>query len=229
MVRAVLIGFLIGLTLFACSVFGSERIQLTTANTVVLMGEVNRDSVAAVELELAQRIATRGNSSYSIYLVINSPGGDVVAGEMFIQFAKVYDNIKTITIFAASMAAGIAEGLPGERLITENGVLMFHRAKGTLGGQIEEGELESRLGFWKKVVRTMEQRNASRMSLQLADYKQKVINEYWLYGSDAVEAKAADKTVDLSCSEELIKSTFVEKVWAFFTVLEIKRSRCPLL
>lgn len=205
-----------------------ERVVLTTQNTILFRGAVDGGSITAAQMKLAQLAAARGGKNYKLYLVLDSPGGSIVAGDAFIEFAKTIPNLETVSIFAASMAAGIVEALPGRRLITKNGVLMFHRASGSFEGQFEEGEIESQLAFWKTIVRSMEQTNADRMSMTLAQYKAKIVNELWLYGKDAVDGKAADAEADIVCTKELIDSRQLVEVRSLFFAASIQFSGCPL-
>ncbi len=206
----------------------NEQLHLNSRNTVVLRGEVTEASIIKTETELVALVATRAlTKDYPLYLVIDSPGGDVNAGLSFIQFAKIIKNLHTVTIFSASMAAGIVEGLPGRRLITDDGQLMFHRAAGGVEGQIETGELESRLASIKKMVLRMENMNASRLQITLADYKAKILNEYWLDSEDAIHDKAADKIIDIVCSQELAERTESVTVESMFGVYVAKYSKCP--
>lgn len=206
----------------------NERIVLTTQNTVVFRGTVDGGSITVAQMELVKLVKARGQAKYPIYLVLDSGGGSIIAGDAFIQFAKTIQNLETISIFAASMASGIVEALPGRRLITANGMMMFHRAKGQFEGQFEEGEVESQLALWKTVVRNMEQVNADRMSLPLAEYKAKVVNEYWLYGKQAVTEKVADAVIDIACTAPLIESRTTILVRSFFGSATLNFSGCPL-
>jgi ATP-dependent protease ClpP protease subunit len=151
-----------------------EIVRLNSNNTVLLRGEITEASVLDVSLDLAKVVAKRGFKLHPIYLVIDSPGGEIDAGIAFVEFAKIVPNLRTITIFAASMAAFTVEGLPGNRLITNNGVLMFHRARGQISGQIEVGELETRLAFTKKQILGMENVSAARLGLNIFQYKANV-------------------------------------------------------
>lgn len=206
----------------------AETIQLTTQNTAIFRGEVNGASITAAQLKLAELVNARGAKTYPIYLVMDSPGGSIIAGDAFIQFAKMVPNLHTVSIFSASMAAGIVEALPGRRLITQNGVLMFHRAKGGFQGQFEEGEVESELAFWKTIVRAMETTNASRMGMTLEAYKAAVLNELWFYGPQAIEAKAADAVVDIKCTRELIATRQIVIAEGLFGNFKLAYSGCPL-
>lgn len=207
----------------------AETILLTSKNTVNFRGEVAEGSVVAAQMKLAELAARRGSQNYDIYLVLDTPGGSISAGEDFIQFAKTIPRLKTISLFAASMGSAIVEALPGERLVTENGVLMFHRAAGGLEGQFENGEMEVRLDFYKRLVRSMELRSAKRIGISLVDYKAKVKDEFWSLGAESVANKTADRVVDVSCTPELIRETVDTEMSFFIFTITMRYSSCPLL
>jgi len=207
---------------------GPGEIMLTTTNSYTFRGEVNDSSVSKAQLELARLNFQRGKATWPIYLVLDSPGGSVYAGMSFIEYAETIPNLQTITIFAASMAAGIVEALPGKRNITRMGVLMFHRASGGFQGQFETGELESQLAFWKSIVLQMEVTNSDRIGISLADYKAKAKDEWWMLGSSAVKQGAADSLIKIKCTQRLIDSREKMTVEGFFSSVEYSFSKCPL-
>lgn len=207
----------------------AETIILTTTNTVTFRGEVSLESTTRMQLELTALEVLRGKADYPIYLVMDTPGGSIFAGENFIEFAKTIRNVKTITLFAASMGSAIVQGLPGERLVVDTGIYMYHRASGSFEGQFEDGELESSLEFWKSYVRVMEQRNADRLGLDLKTYKAKAKDEYWVRGKAAVAEKSADRVVSIKCSTSLINQEITEVSFSLFGPASVTYSGCPLL
>lgn len=221
--------FVLGLLFSMAAFAGSEVVQLGTANTVTLRGEINDSNAQSTALELINLAAARGTQNYPIYLVLDTPGGSIDAGENLIEIAKTIPNLKTITVFAASMGSAIVEALPGERLVIDSGVLMFHRARGGVTGQFETGELETRLEFYKKFVRRMEQRNADRLGLTLKEYKRKIKDEMWLTSGDSLKSGAADKVVALTCTQALIDKNQHASVEVFIFKIELDYSGCPLL
>lgn len=220
------------MVLVSATAFGQQPILLTPKNTVMLRGEVGTQFVYNAQTVLMDLVNKRGSQSYPIYLVLDSPGGSIDGGEDLIQFAKTIRNVKTITIFAASMGSAIVQAIPGERLIVDTGILMFHRATIRMGGQIEDGEMESNLDFIKRFVRSMELRNAKRMSMSLEHYKSLVKDEYWTFGQEAVNRKAADRVVNVQCSADLIPIQDLVKMSVrtpFGTIeVDLNYSRCPL-
>ncbi len=225
--KGFVIGFLVITIIRGCNA-NAETLNLNSKNTVVFRGEVSEESTTKVLLEIQKAADARGTAGYPIYLVIDSGGGDVEAGLSFIEAVKGYRDLRTITIRAASMASAFVEAIPGTRLIIPSGVIMFHRAAGGLQGQFETGELESRLAMIKSIVRNMEKTNAARMSMSLEAYKEKVVNEYWLVGDEAISAKAVDKKIDLVCSTELINAREAQSMCTFFGCVKIEYSGCPL-
>jgi len=213
--------------LFAISAL-AESIKLSDANTVMLRGEINGQSVTAAQVDLFLKVLKRGDATYPIFIVLDTPGGSVYAGGTFIDYCRTLKNVHTITLFAASMGSAIVQGCGGERLITASGIHMYHRAAGGFEGQFETGEVESRLAFWKSVVRAMEVANATRLSMSLDDYKAKVLNEWWMLGEAAVAVKSADRVVNISCDDELTKTINSETVEVLIYTFKVKRSGCPL-
>lgn len=211
--------------------FASEdrrALQLTTGNTVTIRGTIDFESITDAQLKLAELVAVRGKKQYTIYVVLDSPGGIIDAGEDFIQFAKRIPNVDTISIFAASMAAAITEAMPGKRYALDSSILMFHRAKGGFKGQFETGEVEAELALSKAIVLRMETRNAKRLGISLEDYKAKVVNEYWVYSEAAIKDKVVDEIVDIECSQQLIDSRELVIQETMFGVSEFQFSGCPL-
>lgn len=207
-------------------------IELTSFNHIVLDTDVNPESVRQMKMDLAAIAKKRGNAKYPLYIVLKSPGGSIYHGLSFIAYAKQFKNVHTIGIFAASMAHGFIQHLPGTRYIVENTQLMAHRARGSFSGQFEDGEVEEQLRHWKNVVRHMETVNARRIGISLKEYKARVKDEWWCFGKECVEVGHADRLASVSCSEELLK--VVEKVVQVkfggipLGTRVIKKMACPL-
>lgn len=204
-------------------------ITLNADNTIAMRGPIMDDMVRRTQLKLLELDAKRGNKNYPLYLVIDSPGGSIDAGNDFIEVAKTIKNLKTIVLFAASMASAIQQSIPGERLITESGIDMFHRAAGSFDGQFEDGEVESRLDLAKQIVRNLERTNANRIGISIPEYKAKVVNEWWAVGSNAVKANMADAVVSVQCSKELLQSKDSVAIQTLFFTAKFSYNSCPLI
>lgn len=207
----------------------ADVINFTGTNVCSLIGTVDRNSVQELKLCFADKVVKRGRKTYPLYLYINSGGGDVAAGLDFIEYAENIPNLHTVTKFAASMAAAIVEHLPGKRYITKHGVMMFHRARGSVSGQFEKGELESRLRLWKSIIRKFEQVQADRIGITLKEYKKRRKDEWWVYGSDNISQNTADEIKSLTCSPYLMKQFKEVKERTIFGTFKYKKYECPIL
>ena len=202
-------------------------ITLESGNMVVLRGPVTGSSVGKTMKQLRE-ISRKLNKKTPIYLVLDTPGGSIPDGLDLIDFAKALpQKVHTITLFAASMGFQIAQNLDTRYIIT-NGTLMSHRARVEgLGGQVK-GELESRYKMVRRSVDYLDYIAAQRMGMKLKDYEALVIPEYWVYGFDAVTAKAADEQVLLQCGETL-DGTDVVTFDTFFGPVKVTFAKCPLI
>jgi len=228
------------LIVFAALAAKAERvIELTEDNTVTLRGEVNDDSVKAVSKQLAHLVEKRNKFSVKclikkcqvapIYLVLDSPGGNIQSGQDLIELIKPYKNVQTLTLFAASMAAGIQQAVAGPRLGTANSMTMFHRARGHFSGYFDNGEVESQLELAHNMVDSMEKINADRIGMPIEAYKAKAITEWWIYGEKAVALNVLDEIVQGECSPSLTNETESASLQTFMGSINLTYSKCPLI
>jgi ATP-dependent Clp protease protease subunit len=200
--------------------------MLEKKNTLVFRSVVTDDSVK----DLQQQLVAMSNilsKNETIYLFLNTPGGSVSAGMHMIAHIKaIPQEVKTITAFAASMGFITVQDL-GERLILPNGVLMAHRARGGVEGQIP-GELNARAKFHTDAIVQIEQSVSARMGISHDAYAKLVLNEYWVEGQLAVDAHAADRVVLVNCSNSLNEEV-TQIVNTQFGPAEVVWSACPMI
>ena len=214
--------------LFAINASALTKIVLTPHNTVALTTAFTSSSVSQALYEVT-KLDAKLEDGEPIYLFLNTPGGDVVDGLFFIQGLKAFDRpIHTITNFAASMGWLTVQNLPGKRYITQFGVLMAHRASGGVRGQIS-GEANERLRFWTSYTNYAMKSAAARLDITLEELHLKQVNEWWVHGGEAIEAKLADEIVEVKCSSRLLRSYKTVKIQTMFGTIRMKMNACPLL
>lgn len=226
-VMATIIGFA-ATSLFSSDSSDLKVLNLTPSNTVLIRGEVSPLSVTQAMLDISRLVVERGESDYPIYLVLDSPGGSVLHGEMLINYLSTIPNIHSVTIFSASMAQHIAQSVAGKRYVTISGTFMDHRASGQFRGQFGEGEVESRLAWIKAIVKVVSERTAARLGISLEEYNAKIVNEWWNVGSDALNSGHADEVVTIVCDQALIDSRVSSTVFTIFGPESQIFSGCPL-
>jgi hypothetical protein len=125
------------------------------------------------------------------------------------------------------MGFQIAQNLD-TRYIIKNGTLMSHRATVSgMGGQIK-GEFETRYKMIRRAVDYLDFTASKRMGMDVKDYENLIIKEYWVYGYDAVAEKAADEQILVKCGESL-NGTETITFQTFFGPVLVTFSKCPLI
>lgn len=202
-------------------------ITLEDQNAVSIRGPITGSSVAKAIKQL-QEVSRKVSKTTPIFLILDTPGGDIVAGTDLIDFAKALpQKVHTITLFAASMGFQIVQNLDTRYIVT-NGQLMSHRARVSgVSGQIK-GEFESRYKMIRRSIDALDFIASKRMGIDVKTYENQIFNEYWVYGFDAVAEKAADEEVLIRCGESLDGSDIVQFETMFGNV-DVTFSKCPLI
>jgi len=217
------------ITLVSCPIKADERktITLSEDNTVVMSGTFTGQSVAKVQDDLL-KLSQKLDEDDEIILVMDSPGGSVIAGMHLIDTVNaIPQKVHTLTIFAASMGYMTVQAL-GNRYILPSGILMSHRAHiGGLSGQIP-GELNTRLSFYEELTSQLDEIASKRVGLNLLDYKKLIHNEFWSGASKAIVKKHADEIVNAKCDKSLM-GNYNKRYDTMFGVFYVKFSKCPLI
>ncbi len=201
---------------------------LQKKNTLVLRGVVTQKSIAKLQLQLNDMSAAL-NTNETIYLVLDTPGGDVDAGLKLIDTINATpQKIKTLTLFAASMGFHIVQNAD-ERLVLPSSTLMSHRASiSGLGGELP-GELISFLGYIMRQLTGMDQVVADRMKAPLNYYQNLIRDELWLGGPESLKYRLADRVVLARCDSSF-KGTALIEIGQFLGVQIMgEMSNCPLV
>lgn len=129
-----------------------------------------------------------------IYMYINSPGGEVIAGMAIydtMQFIKA--DVQTIVIgMAASMGSALASsGAKGKRFILPNSQFMIHQPSGGAQGQQSDIAIAA-----EEIMKTRKKLNQILASNTGQPYERLEVDterDYWLDAEESVAYGLADK------------------------------------
>lgn len=215
------------LLIFTLPAFAKE-ILLTENNTVSLNGPVNDSSILDVQVKL-QELSALGEASEPIYLVLNTPGGSVMAGLDLIQYMNTLRRpVYAVANTAISMGFHILQS-SAIRYVTPYATVMSHRAHGGFEGDIPQ-QLNSRISHINQLLSKMDEQVISRTNGKhdKASYTELIRDEAWFVGDNAVTGGFADEVVTLKCSDEL-NSWTTKTIKFFIFTINVKFSNCPLI
>ena len=203
------------------SVQTTRKKVIIDENTILFRGEVDTNIVSKI---MAKMYASTQDN---IVIFIDSPGGNVTDGLVLFDFIANF-NKPTICYInnAASMAFVIAQACT-ERYVSDTTTMMQHQA--FFGGQGTIGKMMEMSRFGGSLSDRTNELQAKRMGMSKEAFEKRIVNDWWIYGKDAVSENAADKVVYFECKPELIKKTYTETVQVFMIQVQLIWSSCPLI
>jgi ATP-dependent Clp protease protease subunit len=201
-----------------------DLIELKKDNFVSLRETINQDASS----RLLSKLNAIENKHTTIYIYINSPGGNVNAGLEIINYIKSLQNrgkqINCIAHNAMSMAFVIFQYC-SERYILYSSSLMQHQM--TLGLKGKLYDINSRMSYLNALETKINQDQATRLKLSLENFTKLIQNDWWLYSEDILANNAADKMVSLFCSFDNYEETSI--IHTAFGEITLKYSACPTI
>lgn len=211
----------ISTTAFASDSKASNVITLTSSNHVSLIGEVNDESITEIILK-ASKI-----KDPTVYVYIDSPGGDVMAGIKFIQYMRTSDKkFVCLANVAISMAHQILQNCT-ERVGTPNNLLMQHRMTFNYQGNADQ------IANFVKALRLVEiqlnEVSAKRIGISLAEFFKRVSTDWWTSGRESKKQNLIDSIFEVKCEESLYAIDTPKVVRTLMGNIPTLINGCPLV
>ena len=201
-----------------------DTINLNENNLVSIRGPIDSDSTN----KFFQDVMKLDKES-EINIFINSPGGSVMEGLKIVSYIEMLNqNVKVncIADFAASMAFIITQSCKN-RYALKSSLLMQHQMS-----LINRGNLFN-LNNYMEMINDMnvdlDKSQAERIDMSYEEFKERITNDWWLYGNKAKEMNVVDDIVNVKCSDRLISGNEKIKVSTFFGNVEYTFNLCPLV
>lgn len=195
---------------------------LTPNNHVSIKGRID-DYKASRFISKINKLNTT-----NIYVYIDSPGGDVDSGQKIIQYINFKkDTNKTIMCIAweaHSMAFNILQACTYRYVLQDSKMMQHQMSLKNVVGNIEN--INSYMRITNKMYDKLILDASKRIGLSVEAYKIKIMNDWYLYGSEIVENNVADAMISsVGCSKKLTDSDSVTTI--VDNILTI--SDCPII
>lgn len=199
----------------------ANSILLTPSNHIVLRDVISAESVTATILSLEV------SKEKTLYLFIDSPGGNVIEGLVLVHYLlSTKKDIRCIAKYAASMAHDILEACP-VRIGTDDNILMQHKISSEAKGNATEFEAEIEvmkgLGF---MLDTME---TKRIGISLEAFRVKTSGPWVTFGLDSLGQNLVDEVVVVECDPVLYTLSKSKTIETTFGPVTLITNGCPLV
>lgn len=161
---------------------------------IQLSGEVTEESALSVRLQILS--LSKADPELPIEIDINSPGGDVVAGNSIIDTMDLVANpIITVCVgMAASMAAIIlAHGTKGFRGVTKNSTVMIHQV--SYGVQGNNQDVDKTVDYSRELNRRELAMLGADCGKTYEQIKKDTERDHYMFADDALAYGIVDKIV----------------------------------
>lgn len=206
---------------FAVRANSMEVIKLTEDNHVVIRGQINGMSSSKITDSLMK------SKTKELYIFIASNGGSVTSGMQIVQTIQALQRsgVKVTCIGNVALSMGfVIFQYCDNRYVMPSSVLMQHQMSLGIEGPLKN--VNSYMDFINVMDLEIENYQSKRLNMTLDDFKNKVDHDWWMFGSSAVNHKAADKMVSVLCDFKV--DYYEEKVFTHFGTVKLLYSTCPL-
>jgi ATP-dependent Clp protease protease subunit len=209
----------------ATTIYCSKILEFTSRNLITIRGPIQGTSVT----NWINQINDRDPDADTMYIYLTSPGGSVLEGNKIIDQIKTMElagvNVVCVADFAASMAFVILQACQ-KRTALPSSVLMQHQMSLGLEGPIEN--INNYLDFIQQIRVNLEVMQSERLNMTVDDFKNKIVNDWWVPGYNAKNASVIDELVMVKCSREIITKREKISINTMFGTIEISYSKCPI-
>ncbi len=161
--------------------------KATGPTDVYIYDEIGYFGVTAADFVRA--LATVQSDVINLHL--NTPGGDVFDGIAIHNALKAHSATVNVTIDALAASIGSVIAMAGDSItIVDNARMMIHEAFAlAIGNAADMGKMQQRLNETSDIIAGM---YAAKSGTDQAEWRQKMVDETWYTGQQAVDAGLAD-------------------------------------
>ena len=197
---------------------GMNIINLKDDNFITIRGKVTSNNIGYAINQLMK--ITKYNSH--VYLYLDTPGGDVMAGLYLINYMKALQEnrikIDCVVNTAISMGFVILQQC-STRYVLPHSTLMQHQMSLENGpfGEIEK--INSYVKYLNSLENDLNILQSNKINMKLEKFQEKILTDWWMTSQEAIENNVVDNYAVFYCDFQNYNET----------IDGVEYSRCPLL
>lgn len=191
-------------------------LKLNTTNMILLKGTINKETTNKFLQDL-HSLENKQNA----FVFLDTNGGSVEDGNKIIREVQK-NNMSCIVEKAYSMGFAILQSCK-QRFILPYGKIMQHQI--SFGIQSEKAKIESYIAFINQMEHDLVLMQASKIGITNEEFKNKIYNDWWLFGNYAIIENCADEIINVECTQKLVKEKHIISSKSYDTIY----SKCPLI
>lgn len=171
------------------------NLKIDASQLIVFDTEVSPQSV---DMAIGA-ISLMNDSGKEVYLILNSPGGDMFSGMRLISYiegSKVKVNTVDWDLCASMCAELFSHG--NKRLMLDHTTLMYHLTAGGVKGTMQN--MKSLLTYIDLSMRKLDAYVAHRAGIDFDTFEAQVAKDLWIDAEDAVKQHLADGLVTINAT-----------------------------
>lgn len=200
---------------FACG-NNFTSIILTKDNFITIRGTIDETISSNFIYDL-----NRKKNKTDVYVYLNTNGGSVESGNKILLEIQKY-NLNCIAERAYSMGFVLLQGC-NKRYITPYTKLMQHQI--SYGIQNEKEKINNYATYIDEIDEELNQMQADKLNMDYEMFKHKTLNEWWVFGKNAIKQNMADELAYVFCTSEITKTNYSIDFGSFSHTY----SKCPLV
>lgn len=200
---------LIVLTISTSFAAETEYIHIKKANCVIIDQSISKPYMAEKSLEILEK-SNNLPLTENLYLFMNTPGGDLEAGLLFVDVIKGLKRpVHTITLFSGSMGY-IMTQLLDTRYVLNSGTYYHHLIQVPQTGGAIYGNLSGYIRAVEKISDDLNSVLAKRVKLSRREFYKLVEHDYSVVGISAIKENHADRLAIVTCDNDMLQ--FSDKI-----------------
>lgn len=172
-----------------------RTLTLKAKDTITLFEQVGGRNSEKIAYQIREMNASP--SKDPIILLLDSPGGSVIAGSKIISAIEASKRpVYTVCVTLCASMAAMIHSYGHKRMNVDRSILMYHNATGGVQGEVPN--MLSLLHTLDRYIKKMDKNVIARSKLNERQYYDLVLVDFWVDAEDALEKGLTDELVSLN-------------------------------